>query len=171
MTRTVVNASNVWKPSEVLAVELIAWYSRADNRGGYANVALFCVALAKQNWGLIQIVQNPIPDPDMPTNRRGALSEWALFHVTDTPWKAARRYASRPNSDEVDLFLTYWREEMPEWTVLTEGVRARTWTTLTGLPVPRALGPHGSGDHTRPPGNKPNNERPTPPRAPAGPSP
>lgn len=138
MTQVVVEESGRWVPSEVEALELLAWYAQVDDRPLYVNVALFGVRLTGGRWALVQLAQNPIPDANYPAGTAARRTRWTLYYVTDVPWGPVALYSAKPTSRDVESFLAYWNDT-GGWRVLSRGFRSQTWNAFLGVPAPTRL--------------------------------
>ncbi len=158
MVAVVLSRSPNWKASEVKSLELLAWFSAKDDRPVYLNVALFCVELDGGDYGLAQLAQNPIPSARQPERQRAVATKWGLYDVWDDPWEPTVRFRSRPTAEAVKQFLRLWpgRRLDTSWSILTCGVRARTWRRALGMKGPerRDMCAHREGLSSIEPGGR-----------------
>jgi hypothetical protein len=149
MTRVIVEDSSAWRPGEVQALELLAWYAKVDDR--YVNVALFGVRLTRGRWAFVQLVQTPIPDPTDPPGTANSRTVWHSYFIFDVAWKPIAVFPAKPTARQVDAFLQWWNANQ-YGRVLSQGFRSQTWKAFLGLPAPRklqALNGAGPGALTR----------------------
>ncbi len=147
MTRAILEDSSSWLPQEVQGLELLAWYATVDDRTeyvNYVNVVLFGVRLTGGRWALVQLGQNPIPEPYAPAGTANIRTVWHSYLILDVNWSPIAVFPAKPTSRQVDAFLQWWgRDESGR--VLSQGFRSQTWKAFFGLPAPRklqALNPH-----------------------------
>jgi hypothetical protein len=141
MVDVVVNKASAWsrgwRPSDVEALELLAWVAMRDDRPVYVNHALFGAKLRGRRWVLAMLAQNPIPDRHMREQERVRAARWHLVEVRDLSWSGpVKVFHHLPGRQEIEYFLNGWNWPDGTWVSLTEGVRPRAWNEILGAAPP-----------------------------------
>ena len=130
------------RPVEQVAdAQLLAWTGQVDSRPLYINSAIVVLVYkgdpGHQEWGLVHLVQNPIPDCGNSVDQ----SKWHPAMISDVAWKPVQIFEARPTHDELHQFLSVWKGRLSSdhWRVLTVGIREKSWSRLLYDPPPNLI--------------------------------